>query len=48
MNHRKKEKQMHDISSLSSHSNAFHIPWPDYRKTHLIAQGIGAIKLIII
>lgn len=43
--HRKtKEKQSLDIGS---HSNAVHISSPDYRKTHLIAQGIGAIKMII-
>lgn len=40
----KGKKQGHDISS---HNNAVHISSPDYRKTHLIAQGICAIKLII-
>jgi len=32
---------------ICSHTNAVHISSPDYRKTHLIAQEIGAIKSII-
>ena len=41
---KQRENQRLDIGS---HSNAVHISSPDYRKTHLIAQGIGAIKMII-
>ena len=44
--HRKiyRKEQRHDIGC---HSNAVHISLADYKKTYLIAQGIAAIKLII-
>lgn len=47
--YRKKDRKKEALWKIymCSHSNAVHISSPDCRKTYLIAQGIGAIKLII-